>query len=210
MYLRLGVGKWRPLGHSKQLLLCGLVCLPAFALQQNVSVRLLQMGAFVLMCGIWGRGVRPIRSSILFFSVVVANVLLPHGRVLFTLFSLPITNGALQLGLLKASLLVGLIHLSRLCVLGNVQLSGFFGRLLSRMFQYFEILTQNRSGLRGKPLEKLDDMLVNISENTKDQQQNNSGDDYAIRRGKLLVVFLLAGTWGVYLLNAIKVIQPAW
>jgi hypothetical protein len=151
-------------GRSTEiLLLCGLAAMVAVSLQDVMPVRLGQMIFFMILAGLMGRRVRLIPPAVMLISVVIANLFAPNGRVLFSIWSLDVTYGALRLGLLKGSLLVGLIYVSRVSVGPGLRVPGYFGALLLKAFEYFEMLTEKWPGTRGGLLKRVDALLEEVS-----------------------------------------------
>jgi hypothetical protein len=135
----------------------------AVSLQDVMPVRFGQMVFFMILAGLMGRRVRLIPPAVMLLSVVVANLFSPNGRVLFSIWTLEVTYGALRLGLLKGSLLVGLIYVSRVSVGPGLRIPGYFGALLLKAFEYFEVLTEKWPGTRGGLLKRIDALLEEAS-----------------------------------------------
>ncbi|MCF7928921.1 MAG: Gx transporter family protein [Spirochaetales bacterium] len=127
------------------LMLAGLLSLPAFLLNAHLFDQLAMLGLFVLLVLFFHRRVRLLPLALVAVSVVVFHLLQPFGEVLFELGSLPLTRGALNNGIERAVTLSGLVLLSRFAVRPGVSIPGKAGRLVSRMFRYFE-RTLERSG----------------------------------------------------------------
>lgn len=122
--------------------ICGIVALASVALQTDVAVRCIQMIFFIILSVIVGKKFRPVPPILLFAGVVFANLLVPNGKVLFSIRGFNVTLGALESGLSKGSMLIGLIYVSRISVGRGVRIPGAFGSLLVASFIYFEALTE--------------------------------------------------------------------
>ncbi len=193
------------------LLLCGLTAMVAFSVQSVMSVRCGQMVFFMILAGLTGRRVRIMPAAVVLFSVVIANLFSPNGRVLFSIWKLEVTYGALRLGLLKGSLLVGLIYVSRASVRLDLKIPGYFGALLLKSFAYFEVLTEKWPGTRGGLLERIDDLLMEASEDAGgDKEAAHSGSGRggpqapvdAARKPKqnlITAAILVIAGWGPYI-----------
>ena len=148
---------------TEVLLFCGLAAMIAVSLENVMPVRCGQMVFFMILAGLMGRRVRLVPPAVMLLSVVIANLFSPNGRVLFSVWRFDVTYGALRLGLLKGSLLVGLIYVSRVSVGPGLKVPGYFGALLLKAFAYFEVLTEKWPGTRGGLLKRIDILLEEAS-----------------------------------------------
>jgi hypothetical protein len=192
--------------------LCGLFCIPAFVLQQNLAVRLGQVAVFLVISAGMGKRVRLLPNLIIIIGIVTAQILFPFGHVLFFIGRFPVTLGAIRSGILKSTLLIGMIYLSRLAVRADLRLPGRFGKYISRVFFYFEKLTglkqrtefKRLAGpdkkLKGSLVRRLDAILfelqnippVELSSGQARQRRLNMA-------GVVLIAALILTTWGVVL-----------
>jgi hypothetical protein len=88
-----------------------------------------------------GGRIRALANIVLVLSVTAAQCVTPFGKVLFTLGSFPVTEGALRSGLFKSATLIGLVYLSRLTVRPGLKFPGRIGRIFSAMLSDFERVT---------------------------------------------------------------------
>ena len=84
--------------------------------------------------------VRILPSLFITLSVTFFHALNPFGEVLFYVGKWAITLGALQEGLAKSSVLVGMVFVSQFAVSRNITLPGRTGFLVSRIFHIFDEL----------------------------------------------------------------------
>ena len=92
--------------------------------------------------------------------IVLFNLLVPFGRVLAEPFSLPITEGALLLGIKKALVLEGMLFLSRWGLHGIRHVPGLRSRTMADLFAFLEVLTDGRKKLDRKYLVESMDALM--------------------------------------------------
>lgn len=130
------------------LFLAGVLSLPPFFFTGSLLARGLLTGFYFLCTALSGKRIRPVPNLVAFFGIVAANLLTPLGQVLVYLGTFPITLGALRLGAFKALTLLGMIALSRFTLRSSVPLPGRLGAVLSRMFFYFERITERKIRLR--------------------------------------------------------------
>lgn len=144
--------------------IAGLFAIPCIVLQPRIEMLLLQM----VFCLIWarknGKNVKLLYFFLLILSVSFFHLLTPQGRVYFYLWRLPITGGALLLGLQKGMVVSTLVFCSLSTVRPGIRLPGRFGALLSTIFLYFDILFQQRHRIRRKYLlHDIDRLLYQLS-----------------------------------------------
>lgn len=185
--------------------LCGLVCIPAFVLQQNLAVRLGQVAVFLAISAGMGKRVRLLPNIIITIGIVAAQILFPFGHVLFFIGRFPVTLGAIRAGILKSALLIGMIYLSRLAVRPDLRLPGRFGKYISRVFFYFEKLTElkrqtDSKKLRGSLVRRLDNILFELQNIPPvDRSSEETRQKRLSTAGAVLILILLLATWGVAL-----------
>lgn len=189
----------------------------AVSLQSTVVVRCAQMVFFLIFAGLMGRRVRLLPPAVMLLSVVVANLFSPNGRVLFSVWRLDITYGALRLGLMKGTLFIGLIYISRVSVGPGLKFPGRFGALLLKTFAYFEQLTEKWPLTHGDVLGRIDELLLTISRSDAGSARGEPRGPEAAdgrrggviaaggteiqpyRRNLLAAAVLLTAGWGPYI-----------
>ncbi len=88
-----------------------------------------------------GKRVRVMQSVFIFASVLLFALLVPGGKVLFTIGSWRITLGALESGIRRGSILLGSVFLSQLAFSKEIQLPGLLGERVADIFSYFGKIT---------------------------------------------------------------------
>ncbi len=142
---------------------CGALVFPSFLLQQDLVIRAVQVVLFVCLCAFSGRRVRPIQYLVVAAGIVAFNLVIPIGRVLFAIAGLPITEGALKSGLLKATAMTGLIALSQFSIRSDLRIPGRIGGLLGRSLFYFDrIMGQRRKVERRDIIGSIDALLLEV------------------------------------------------
>lgn len=126
--------------------------------------------------------IKPIPNITMFFSILLIQLITPYGEVLFEVGNIYITKGALFRGIKKASLFVGMIHLSRNLNLEPVNLRGKLGSLISDTFYYLTQLTTGDSVRPKNLIDDLDKKLLNLknvkNSSTKENRSNKSTKGY--------------------------------
>lgn len=182
-------------------LLSGFVAMIAFALQTSLYVRAGQTALLVIMAALSSRRFRPVPAIIALIGVTLTNLFVPNGRVLFSFLSLRVTEGALELGLMKGLLLVGLVFLSRVSVRPTGRLPGALGWVIFRMFSYFEYLSESWKSTKGPFLQRLDSLLIDARSVNPDNQSlsSSSSEKPGAKRSIVFAVVVIVICWGPYL-----------
>jgi len=194
--------------------LCGLLTMIAVSLQSLMIIRCAQMVFFMIFAALCGKRVRILPPAIMLISVIVANLFSPNGRVLFSVWRVDITYGALRLGLMKGSLLIALIYVSRVSVGPGLRIPGRFGALFLKTFAYFEELTERWPETRGNFIERIDALLemMEIDDGGKgkiaEYDLNDTGplkktvkpkDARPYRRNIVIAIVITLAGWGSYI-----------
>jgi heptaprenyl diphosphate synthase len=150
---------------SGDLCKAGLLMIPALVFNPNTYGRIAQFFLFWLFAWLTGKKQRPVLTIIVLFSITAFNLLVPYGRLLFSLGTFRITEGALLAGLHRAVTLEGLIALSGAVIRRDLRLPGVLGELIGESFRLFVLLSEwkrlfNRKDILGS----LDRLMLELSE----------------------------------------------
>ena len=105
--------------------------------------------------------------------IVFFNLLAPHGKVLFELGAVRVTQGSLFAGLRKALTLEGLVLLSGACVKSDMRLPGKFGLLLADTFTLLEKMRERKNTIRrGRIIEGIDRLMLELEANGQGTRNN--------------------------------------
>ncbi len=142
-------------------LAAGLLMLPALVFQDALLPLALQVLFLIILQLVIGRKIRFLPNIIMLISITVLNLFQAHGRVLADVIGMQITQGALEIGLRRALMLIGLIYLSRFMVFRKPRFPGRIGRLLSLQFAFYEGFLSRRPSLKPQQIiEHLDKLLM--------------------------------------------------
>lgn len=152
----------------KHLFLVGLLAIPSLLFQPLWYLRLLQMGCIFILNIIFKRKIKIQPAIILFTVITLSHLLIPSGKVLFYIHTFPISLGGLIEGLKKASLLIGLVYLSKLCITRGISFSGTaWGLLEQTLFYYEEIAARPFKFKRKTFFSDLDSLLFEVQESVQ-------------------------------------------
>ena len=93
-------------------------------------------------------------------SIILFNLFVPFGKVLATPFGIPLTEGALLLGIKKALVIEGMIFISRWMLRPGIQLPGRAGTLVAQAFGILRNLSAGKKRIDPKRLVgSIDDIM---------------------------------------------------
>jgi len=150
---------------SETLFISGLISMPAFLFNPSIASRCAQFALFILFNWLAGRKLNLIPLLIASAGIIGFNLIVPYGRVLFTLWGWRITEGALWAGLERAVTVEGLILLSRVSIRSDLRLPGSLGALIGESFRYFECIMDRKGGIERKdPIGGIDRLMLELWE----------------------------------------------
>ena len=105
-------------------------------------------------------------SFILLLSIVFFSLLLPSGKLLFSIGSFKITQDALFLGLRRGLILIFSVYISKFVILFLPPIKGKFGSFINLIFVYFKELStfndKNENSRNENFLKKLDNHFLKV------------------------------------------------
>ncbi len=105
-------------------------------------------------------------SFLLLFSIVFFSLLIPNGKLLFSVGSFKVTQDALFLGLRRGLILILSVYVSKFIVSFLPPLKGKFGSFVNLIFVYFNELStfsnKNENSKGEKLLKKLDNHFLKV------------------------------------------------
>ncbi len=150
---------------SRTLFLAGCLAMPAFLLNESLPSKVLQF--FLLWLFVWSVGKRNSLWITLSISagIVIFNLMIPYGRLLWRWGPIGITQGALLGGIQKAITVEGLVLLSKTFIRSDLKLPGTFGRRIGESFRIFELMMEDQDRFEWKnPITSLDRILIKYSQ----------------------------------------------
>jgi heptaprenyl diphosphate synthase len=150
---------------SGTLFLAGFLAMPAFLINGSLLSKTLQF--FLLWLFVWVVGKRNSLWMTLSISmgIVLFNLMIPYGRLLWHWGPFEITQGALLGGIQKAITVEGLVLLSKTFIRSDLELPGTFGRRIGESFRIFELMMEGDDRFEWKnPISSLDRILIKFSQ----------------------------------------------
>ena len=192
--------------RADELFVAGLLMALVFLHDRSMPGHFMQLLFFCALAWFFGKKNNPLVTAVFMAGIVFFNLLAPHGRVLFSLGPLSVTQGSLLVGLERAVTLTGLLMLSRACVRSDLRLPGAAGSLLAETLRLLELMRGRKPAFarglrfwraedRGHAIAEIDRMMLELEAEPRD---GNAG---AVRekprrsaKGVLLLALMIALT----------------
>lgn len=152
---------WMRSNISARLLFwAGMLTLPAYLLQDSLTIRMVQVVLFGFLARTAGKKLQWIYFGSIIITITAFHVIVPSGAVLAEVGGFRITQGALRTGVFKALTIVGMVFISLVAVRADLRLPGTLGALAGKIFWSFEQIMERRSevGVR-RPFHRADMLL---------------------------------------------------
>jgi len=155
--------RWDGLFNADELFVAGLLMALIFLHDRSLLGHFIQFLFFCLLVWFSGRKHNLLATVVFIAGIVFFNLLVPHGRVLFALGPLEITQGSLLSGLKRATTLSGLMMLSRACVRKDLRLPGSVGSLLAEALRMLELMRKKIPLIRrGQVFAGIDGLMLEM------------------------------------------------
>jgi len=149
---------------TKALFITGLVIMPALLFNPSTEFRALQFLFFWFLAWLSGKKINPFPVIFVVFGIVVFNLIVPYGRILFSVGAFKITQGALVAGINRAVTFEALVMLSKVSVRSGIKLPGAFGELLGESLRIFSIIVSRKHRITAKNvIADIDSLMMELS-----------------------------------------------
>jgi heptaprenyl diphosphate synthase len=173
---------------AKALFIAGLVTMPALLFNPSTEFRALQFLFFLFLVWLSGKKINLFPVIFIILCIVVFNLIVPYGRILFSISMFKITEGALITGVNRAVTFEGLVMLSKVSIRSDLKLPGAFGELLGESLRIFSIIISRKHRITAKNfIADIDSLMLELS-----NESINMADTYEMRTKPLGYVILAA------------------
>jgi heptaprenyl diphosphate synthase len=149
---------------TKALFVTGLVAMPALLFNPSTEFRVLQFLFFCFLVWLSGKKINPFPVIFVILCIVVFNLIVPYGRILFSIGMFKITEGALITGVNRAVTFEGLVMLSKVSIRSDLKLPGAFSELLGESLRVFSIIVSRKHRITAKNfISDIDNLMLELS-----------------------------------------------
>ncbi len=125
------------------LLICGIGTSIAYIASTSLIGRFIQVLIFFIAARCSAKRIKVLYFCMLIASVTCFALIIPDGKVLISLGSFRITQGALQNGLFRSLTLCGYVFLSLWCISPRLHIPGKVGTMLTTTLTFFYLLLEH-------------------------------------------------------------------
>jgi heptaprenyl diphosphate synthase len=163
---------YEDLFSARALFIAGFLVMPALLFNPVVTFRTLQFLFFWFLAWLSGNKNKPLFILLVMLGIVVFNLIIPYGQVLFSIGVFKITSGALETGINRAVTLEGLIMLSRFTIRQDLKIPGLFGELIGESFRVFAVMMNQKQHITRKNLiADIDRLMLDLSGDASEAPQ---------------------------------------
>jgi heptaprenyl diphosphate synthase len=183
---------------AKDLFITGLLIMAAFVFNSSTQLRVIQFLFFITLVLLSGKKVNFFSTFLIIAGIIIFNLIIPYGRVLYSIGDFKITSGALKAGVHRAVTLAGLVMLSRACIRQDLKLTGAFGELLADSLRLFTVMMGKKNHITGKNfITGIDSMLLELSEEETPEPETEAIKTKPVGYAILAAVAVIS--WGAWL-----------
>lgn len=110
----------------------------------TLLVKAIVCGFVIILCFLSKVKINLKTTLFFFISLLIVNICIPNGKILYTLFGFKITLGAILLGIERFLYFQIFVLLSKWLIKTHVSISGVFGEYLAKSFYVFEYLLEHK------------------------------------------------------------------
>ncbi|GBU28737.1 hypothetical protein R84B8_02297 [Treponema sp. R8-4-B8] len=152
---------------AKALFFTGLLIMPALLFIPSTGYRCYQFAFFCILVLLSGQKINFLITFPIIMFIIVFNLIIPYGRVLFSFGAIKITSGALQAGVHRAFTLQSFVMLSKLTIRRDLKIPGAFGELLCESLHIFSAIMNKKYNFPKKNiLVEIDNLMLELSDIT--------------------------------------------
>ncbi|MCL2809209.1 MAG: Gx transporter family protein [Treponema sp.] len=180
--------------NARTLFVAGLLIIPAVLFNPSTEFRCYQFLFFCFLVLLTGKKTNFLLTIFITLSIIMFNLIIPYGRILFSIGSFKITLGALEAGIHRAVTLQALVMLSKIIIRKDLFLPGAFGKLLGQsMFIFSEIMNRKYKITKKNIIMEIDNLLIELSEMRFEQPQIQKIKTKPI--GYVILIFVIVFSW---------------
>jgi len=149
---------------ARVLFITGFLLMPALFFNPSTENRVVLFLFFMFLVLLSGKKINFIFTIFVTLFIIAFNLIIPYGKVLFSVGIFKITSGALEAGIHRAVTLQALVMLSKVTIRQDLLLPGAFGELLSNSLRMFSFLMNRKFLLTGKnPVAEIDNLMLELN-----------------------------------------------
>jgi len=150
---------------SRALFIAGLAMMPSLVFNPETGARVVQFLFYCFLVWLSGKKINFVFTLLTIVFIAAFNLIIPYGRVLFSVGAFRITSGALKAGIHRAVTLEALLMLSKASIRQDLKIPGAFGEILGESLRLFSVLMNRKLRITGKNLiAEIDALMLELGE----------------------------------------------
>ncbi len=189
--------------------LAGVAVMVAFLGMRSLPAKAVLLVLFALAAAALGKRFSLFVTLSVSAGIVLANLLIPSGKILGSFLGLRITQGALLEGLHRAITFEGLMYISKASIMPGLNLPGRLGTIVASAFGYYERVLEYKGTIRpGAVALDADALMMQVWEYSPEPTDSNAAHVKEpkpvdrLRKSIGIVILTLAATssWAIAIL----------
>ena len=153
---------------ARALCMAGFIVMPALLFNTSTKFRVIQFLFFWFLVWLSGKKANPFITILIIAGIAAFNLIVPYGRILFSIGAFKITAGALTAGIHRAITLEALVMLSKVSIRQDLKIPGDFGELLGESLRIFSAMMNGKQRITrfstGKNIfMEIDNLMLELS-----------------------------------------------
>jgi heptaprenyl diphosphate synthase len=137
--------------------------MPALLFNPDTMSRIYQFFLFTIYALLLHKKINAAMTIIVMLTIILFNLFVPFGTILFSIGSFRLSSGALRTGIGRAVTLEGLIMLSKASIRSDLRLPGTIGALIGESFRLFALITERKGRIRAKTIvSDIDSLMIDL------------------------------------------------
>ena len=186
-------GFYNNIFSARALFFAGILILPAVLFNPGTEFRVLQFLFFWGLALLCGKKTNPVFTVLIIVFIIAFNLIIPYGRVLFSIGAFKITSGALTAGVHRAITLAALVMLSKLAIRQDLRIPGAFGAILAESLRVFYVIMSRKYRVTAKNfITDVDNLMIEFS---GEQLTENGGQIRTKPAGFIVLTAVVILSW---------------
>ena len=191
---------------AKALFIAGFLILPALLFNPGTESRVLQFLFFWFLALLCGKKTNPVFTVLIIVFIIAFNLIIPYGRVIFSIGAFKVTSGALTAGIHRAITLAALVMLSKLTVRQDLKIPGAFGEILAESLRVFSVIMSQKYRVTAKNFFlDIDNLMLELGReqraDNKEQRTDNKDQIRTAPIGYVVLAVVVVISWLPWVIN---------
>jgi len=192
---------------ASALFIAGLFIMPALLFNPSTEYRVLQFLFFWFLALLCGKKTNPVFTILMIVFIVAFNLIIPYGRVLYSIGVFKITSGALSAGIHRAITLAALVMLSKFTIRQDLKIPGMFGEILGDSLRMFYVIMSRKYRVTGKNfIAEIDNMMIELGREQRTVNSEQRKENRTKPVGYVVLAVVVVISWLPWLFKSYLIV----